>query len=173
MTRPYSMMQQRVIRVMIRRNLRGWGKPISYSLRRLRLAVPFGGIALACFALEAVIGGGMKQILQPSSPFATFLMILGFLALAMVGGTLWTYLPKVARARGSRERVTGTVNAAICNPETVMRLPDMSHFVTLRLDNGSLRPFAISPALHDQACRVGTRVTFTIAPGTEEVVAVE
>jgi hypothetical protein len=169
---PYSMAQQRVIRVMIRRNLRGWGKPLEYSIRRLRLAVPFGAIAVVCFAIEAAVGGGVQTILQPASPLASFLMILAFLTLAMVVGTLWIYLPKMWDARGTPTHVTGIVNAAICDPEAVIRLPDISHFITLRLDNGSLRPFAVSPELHDQVCQVGKRVTLTIAPGTEQIIAV-
>lgn len=167
-----TMLQLRIIRSFVRRNVQGWGRPLAYTLQRLKLA---GWFALGTLVLMVIDGAinGAQHALHPTNAGAVFLGFLILFTFALVLGSLWTYgFPYYKAVSQPQEQITGTISAVICNAQEMLNVPqEPFHFITLRQPNGQLRAFAIAPELHDQVCEVGKKVTLSFVPGTEQVVA--
>ena len=166
-------MRRRIISNFVRRNIRGWGRPLDYTVQRLRLGGMFGLTALVIAVIDAVLNG-LQGALNGQGSTAVFLGLLFLLAFMFFLGMLWSYLPAYLKAtRQPAERVTGKIDAAICDPQAFVPVArDPYHFITVRLPNGTLRPFAIDAALHDQVCHAGQQVTLDVIPGIDRVTAV-
>src|SRR6185437_2715871 len=164
-----SAMQQRIIRVFVRKNVQGWGKPLAFATQRVQLGGLFALAVLALIVISSVVGGGVNAILSPHSGFGVFLTFLIILLATLWLGAWWTSLiPYLRATQQPSEQVSGTVAAAICNPQEIVPFVKNSyHFITLRQMDGQLRPFAIDPELHDQVCQVGRKLTLTVIPGIE------
>ncbi len=175
MSHPYSYQQRRVIMSLVRRNSQGWGKPLAFTVERVRFGALFIGVAVVCGVADIIVSGGVNGTLSFSSAANTFLGLLFVFALVLGGGVLMRALPTYLRARDKPPvTLTGTVEAVVCDAKDVfLGMREPYHFITLRLRNGTLRPFAVSAALHDQVCRIGKQVTLTVVPGTEQVTAAE
>jgi uncharacterized protein (DUF58 family) len=168
------MMQQRIIRTLIKRNVQGWGRPLAYTEKRLRTGALFGIGALIVAALNSLINGP-RQIVQPATGSASALFFVMVALLVLCASFLWTYLlPYLRATRQPHEEVSGTVDVAICNAQDILPVrQEVYHFITLRKADGTLRAFAIDPAQHQRVCQVGQRLTVTLIPGIEQVIAVE
>jgi hypothetical protein len=166
-------LRRRIVSSFVRRNIRGWGRPLDYTVQRLRLGGLFGLTALVVAVIDALMNGP-QGALAGQGATAVFLGLLFLLTLMFFAGMLWSYLPAYLQAtRQPPERVTGRIDAAICNPQAFVPLArDPYHFITLRLPNGRLRPFAIDAALHNQVCHPGQQVTLDVIPGIERVTAI-
>jgi hypothetical protein len=162
-----NMVQQRIIAQLVRRNVQGWGKPLAFTEQRLRLAGMIGLVGLASILLSLLT----KQI----SFLNVLFEFIAILALGFSAGTLWTVLPAFWQARnGAVQHITGTIDATICNVQERFRAARGDyHFITLRLPNNTLRPFAVDPTLHDELCVKGKRVTLTVIPGIDRIEKVE
>ncbi len=167
-------MRRRIISSLVRRNIRGWGRPLDYTVQRLRLGSMFGITALVVAALDALLNGP-QGALHGQGSTAFFLGLVFLLTFMFFVSVVWSYLPAYLKATHQPpERVSGRIDAAICNPQEIVPVArDPYHFITLRLPNGTLRPFAIDAALHEQVCHAGQQVTLDVIPGIERVTAVE
>ncbi len=165
-------LQRRIINYFIRRNLQGWGKPLAFTIQRLRLGGSLLAVALVSLGLDLVLNGA-QQALHLANALAVLLILVTALSF-IVGTSFWVRaLPQYLMARGRQpEEHQGTVNAIICDAEQRAAFTH-DHFITLREADGQLRAFAIDPALHDQICRVGKRVTLLVIPGIDFVTGVK
>jgi hypothetical protein len=164
-------MQRRVLRQLVRRNVQGWGRPIAFTQQRLRLGELLGGTGLVALVISLVTqshgGNFVSQVA----------LLIGVFLIVLTAGLLWSSLPAFLNARSHpAERITGVVNAAICDAGEHVPVPQNMgayHFITVRLSDGKLRAFAIDPSLHDQACVKGKHITLTVVPGIEYVERVD
>jgi hypothetical protein len=170
-----SFARQRIISSFVRRNARGWGRPLAFWLDRLRLGGYFAAIAVALIIINSILNHGLAGVLAGHGGLTVFLNLLALLTFVFFLSSLFTYLVPILRAtREASEHVSGTVQAAICDAnETVPFVRSTYHFITVRLPNGTLRAFAIDPALHDAVCHVGQEVHLTVTPGIERVSVAE
>ena len=164
----YSATQRRVIRQMVRRNTQGWGRPLAFTEQRLRLGGIMGFAALVILSAFLALNSSGRTLLS------TVVGMVGIFLLVLFLGVWWYALPAFLRARSQPvEQVVGTVDAAICDVAEVFPFTrDPYHFVTVRQADGRLRAFAVDPQFHAQACQKGRRVTLTVTPGIEHVVAI-
>lgn len=164
--------RQRVIMTFIRRNSQGWGQPLDFTQRRLRMGGTLG--ALALIALIGLLFANHGNVLGPANAPAVFLSLCVILLGVFAVAVLWSALPQfyLARTQPAR-RITGTVNAAICDAhELVPMARSTYHFITVRGADQRLRAFAVPPELHDQLCQVGKHVNFTVTPGIDHIESV-
>lgn len=163
-----AVQQQRIIRSFARRNIQGWGRPLSFTVQKLRMGGLFGLAALAFALFDGLFTG-----VHPTGFLGTFLNIVIILCMAMFLSALWTHgITYIRATQQPQEHITGTVNVAICDAKEAMPFArDLYHFITVRKDDGKLRAFAINPELHDQVCQAGQRITLTVIPGIDYVVA--
>ena len=160
--------QRRVVNMLVRRNLQGWGKPMRYTMRRIQFGGGLLGVGIVIALLLAVLAGP-QRLLHPaggSVGFAWFVMVLSIL-----GGSGFWYntVPNwfIARTRPV-QTFQGVVKAAICDVhETQSFVTD--HFITVRFPDGQLRAFAIPPDRHDRACHPGQTITLSVIPGIDYV----
>jgi hypothetical protein len=161
--------QRTIVRSFIRRNIQGWGRPLAYTLQRMRIGGLIGGVAVASVILDNVL---LRTGLVNGSSIVHVLLYFVTLFAIVFGGSL---IASVALSwfRATRqpvEHVTGTVEATVCNPrEYLLTATDLYHFITLRLPNGRLRAFAIDASLHDLVCQRGSKLALTVVPGIEYV----
>lgn len=164
--------QRRVISQLIRRNTRGWGRPMAFTLQRLRLAGLFGVVAVVTAIINVAINGAAAA-LNWNTTLAAFLGIVFLFTAVFAVGLLYSSLPIYWKASGQPQIIKGTVDAVICDTETIAPfLHNAYHFITIRQADGKLKPFAIAAELHEQACQVGQQVTLMVQPGTEQVLTV-
>src|SRR5579884_4218035 len=129
--------QRRVLRSLVRRNVQGWGRPLAFTQQRLRLGELMGGTGIvALFVWLITQTHGSNFVSEVALLIGVFLVIL-------TAGLLWFSLPAFLNARShAPERITGVVNAAICDAGAHVPVPqnmDAYHFITLRLADGRLR----------------------------------
>lgn len=166
-------LQQRVILAFIRRNSQGWGRPLAFTVARLRT----GGIALILLLALLVTDGalnGASGAFHPTNGLSFFLTVCAIGAGAYAISILWSAVPSYVTARSQpAQTFEGVVNAAICNAHEIMPLARTDyHFITVRGADDRLRAFAVPPEFHDQLCHVGKRVRFTVTPGIDAIVSV-
>jgi uncharacterized protein with PQ loop repeat len=164
-------MQRRIISSFVSRNTRGWGRPLTFWRDRIRMGSYFGACAVAFFIINVILNHGVAGVWNAQNGTTVFLNILTIFAFAYFLWVFFTYLIPMLRATSQpSQTITGTVQVAICNArEFVPIARDIYHFITVRLPNGTLRAFAIDPALHDQVCQAGKEVHLIVTPGIERV----
>lgn len=161
--------QRRVVNGLVRRNLQGWGRPLDFTVQRLRMGALFSGLGVVFFVLR-------QLVIQTGSAFLitvfSFLVLLSF---AFGLSFLLTHVVPFLRARAQAATpISGKIEAVICDPQdySLVARGDY-HFITLRIPNGPLRAFAIEATQHDTICaRRGERVTLDVIPGIERVVCI-
>jgi hypothetical protein len=161
--------QRRVVSTLVRRNMQGWGRPLDFTLQRLRLGGLFG-VAGAFFLV-------VRQLLVPtrSAFLISFIALLGLLCIAFFASTLFAHVVPFIRARTqSPLTLKGKLEAVICDPQEYTTLARGDYyFITLRPTNGALRAYAVEAAQHSDICaRGGQQVTLDIIPGIEHVVGI-
>lgn len=164
--------QRRIIAQLVRKNTRGWGRPLEYTLQRLRLAGLFGAVAIGVGVIDVAVNG-VARALNWGTGSGVFLGVIFLFSAVFALGLLYSSLPVYLRAAEQPQVVKGKVDAVICDTESIAPfLHNTYHFITVRLTDGKLRPFALAAEMHDQACQVGQQVTLTVQPGTERVLTI-
>lgn len=163
-------LQRRVINYFVRRNLQGWGRPLAFTMQRLRLGGMLLGGGIVVAVIDGLVNGPNAALhLQTGSAVALgLIVVLSFIACA---GFWLRAIPQfyLARTQPVQEH-TGTVNAVICDVQSIAPFVK-EHFITLREGNNQLRAFAIPPELHDTVCVPGKHLTLTVIPGIDYVMA--
>jgi len=164
--------QRRIINYFVRRTMQGWGRPLAFTIQRLRLGGLFLGVAAVLAIVDSLIFS-LQGAWHPQASGAVLLTILiGLCVIACTGFWLRAvpqyYLAKVRPLQEHR----GTINAVICDVHAIIPFVD-EHFITLREADGRLRAFAIPATLHDQVCVAGKYLTLVVMPGIDYVTAVD
>ncbi len=161
--------QRRIVVTLVRRNLQGWGRPLDFTVQRLRLGVIFGGLGVLFFFVR-------QLVTQTQLPFfITVFTLLAFLSFAMCVSFLVTHAVPFVRARNqSAMTITGKLEAVICNPQEYSSLARGEYYyVTLRPTSGPLRAYAVEAAHHADICdQQGQQVTLEVIPGIDYVVRI-
>lgn len=165
-----GLQQRRVVSALVRRNIQGWGRPLDFTVQRLRLGALFGGLAAVLYLVLRLI-----LARAPGSFLTTALTFAIILSLAILVSFLFTHVVPFVRAVSQPQTtIQGKIEAAICNPNDYTPVAHNDyHFITLRLANGVLRPYAIEADKHAEICaQKGQQVKLRVIPGIERVVSV-
>ena len=161
--------QRRVVSALVRRNLQGWGRPLDFTVQRLRMGAIFGGLGVLFFFLRQPV------LLTHSSFFTSVVSLLTILSFAFCFSFFLTHIVPFLRARSQVPiTITGNIAAAVCDPQeyTPVSRGDY-HFITFRPTNAPLRAYAVEAGLHDDVCaRKGQQVTLDVIPGIDRVVRI-
>lgn len=163
-------MQRRIITKMVHRNMRGWGRPLSFSKQRCNLGSLFSGTGVVLAIIDISIFG-MHGVLTKGNFIEVLLDIMALLTLFIGVGLLWNSIPVLWKAQNqSPKAVRGTVDAAICNVQDYVTYASGDyHFITVKHPDGQLRAYALEPSLHEKLCLAGKDVAFQVESGTEHV----
>jgi hypothetical protein len=158
--------QRRVVSALVRRNIQGWGRPLDYTVQRLRQGIIFGGLGVVLFFVRQLVMPLGIGFLNTVTSLLTIVSFVFFLSI------LFTYLVPFLRGRGqTTTSVSGKLEVAICEPQEISPAARGDyHFITLRQSNGVLKAYAIEAGRHEAICALrGQKVTLDIIPGIERV----
>ncbi len=163
--------QRRVVSALVRRNLQGWGRPLDFTVQRLRMGLIFGALGAVFFVLRQSVA----QSSSSSAFFSTVLSLLVLFSLAFCLSFLFSHAVPFLRARSqTTTAISGKIEAVICDARdyTAVAQGDY-HFITVRTTAGPLRAFAVEAAQHQDICtRRGQQVQIEVIPGIERVVSI-